>query len=325
MELDLRSLFDLGFATEFRSEKIPLKRIGMVSVITRKKVLIPRHSEVHGRVHSEARNRTVIRRKNKYFKKANHLTKRLFRLFRLSRIISLYEIQCGGSGMFIPDPGSDFIPSRIRTVSIPDPGSSSKNLSILTPKKQKNGFYALKNMIKKAPNPGSATLRKLQPYLGFMCTAVLIGWYLAPPPSPRIWAHIWGRYCSAKIDDISLWPFDLKYEISEILMSNKNWCWQRPANIVLRNFIILCQTSERQNHWSLLNCWPDSATDGVGLESSGHPACALINLQGKYNLGSAAHQRTKVRQHGKATWRISEHFGAEEVPCCSVVRRAEDP
>jgi hypothetical protein len=37
-------------------------------------------------------------------------------------------------------PGSDFFPSRIRTVSIPDPGSSSKNLSILTPKSQKNGF-----------------------------------------------------------------------------------------------------------------------------------------------------------------------------------------
>ncbi len=43
--------------------------------------------------------------------------------------------QCGGSGMFIPDPGSDFFPSRIRTVAIPDPGSASKNLSILTPKK----------------------------------------------------------------------------------------------------------------------------------------------------------------------------------------------
>ncbi len=47
--------------------------------------------------------------------------------------------QCGGSGMLIPDPGSDFFHpgSRIRTVSILDPGSSSKNLSILTPKKQK--------------------------------------------------------------------------------------------------------------------------------------------------------------------------------------------
>jgi hypothetical protein len=32
-------------------------------------------------------------------------------------------------------PGSDFFPSRIRTVSIQDPGSASKNLSILTQKK----------------------------------------------------------------------------------------------------------------------------------------------------------------------------------------------
>ncbi len=40
-----------------------------------------------------------------------------------------------GSGMFIPDPGSDFFPCRIGPVSIPDPGSSSKNFSILTPKK----------------------------------------------------------------------------------------------------------------------------------------------------------------------------------------------
>jgi hypothetical protein len=36
-------------------------------------------------------------------------------------------------------PGSDFFPSRIRAVSIPDPGSSSKNLSILT---QKIGFWS---------------------------------------------------------------------------------------------------------------------------------------------------------------------------------------
>ncbi len=37
----------------------------------------------------------------------------------------------------IPDPGSDFFPSRIRPVSIPDPGSALENLGILTPKKQK--------------------------------------------------------------------------------------------------------------------------------------------------------------------------------------------
>jgi hypothetical protein len=45
--------------------------------------------------------------------------------------------------MFIPDPGFDFCPSRIRLFSIPDPnfsitdpGSSSKNLSIFIPKKK---------------------------------------------------------------------------------------------------------------------------------------------------------------------------------------------
>ncbi len=79
----------------------------------------------------------------------------------------------------IPDPGSDFFPSRIPDPNCLHPGSSSKNLSILifNPKKaKKKGFWALKNMIrvfnpdpgsgcwlspisdpgvKKAPNPGS--------------------------------------------------------------------------------------------------------------------------------------------------------------------------
>ncbi len=76
-------------------------------------------------------------------------------------------------------PGSDFFPSRIRTVSIPDPGSSSKNLSILTPKKSKKMVSKLKQIwsglfipdpdadflpsripdpgVKKAPNPGSGS------------------------------------------------------------------------------------------------------------------------------------------------------------------------
>ncbi len=36
-------------------------------------------------------------------------------------------------------------------------------------------------------------------YLGFMCTAVLNGWDPATPPPPRIGAHMWGRYWSAKI------------------------------------------------------------------------------------------------------------------------------
>jgi hypothetical protein len=34
--------------------------------------------------------------------------------------------QCCGSGMCIPDPGSEFFPSRILIFSISDPGSASK-------------------------------------------------------------------------------------------------------------------------------------------------------------------------------------------------------
>ncbi len=44
----------------------------------------------------------------------------------------------------IPDPTFFHPGSRIRTVSIPDPGSSSKNLSILTPKKAKKWFLSSK-------------------------------------------------------------------------------------------------------------------------------------------------------------------------------------
>ncbi len=43
---------------------------------------------------------------------------------------------------------------RIRLFSIPDPGSASKNLSILILKKPKNGFSALENMIR-VVHPGS--------------------------------------------------------------------------------------------------------------------------------------------------------------------------
>jgi hypothetical protein len=49
---------------------------------------------------------------------------------------------------WIPDPGSEFFPSGVL-----DPGSASKNLSILT---QKNGFSALRNMIR-VFHPGSGS------------------------------------------------------------------------------------------------------------------------------------------------------------------------
>jgi hypothetical protein len=57
-------------ATEYRSEKIPRNRLGMVFVIPRKKVVIPRHSEIYGRVNSEARNGTELHEKNGFYKKS---------------------------------------------------------------------------------------------------------------------------------------------------------------------------------------------------------------------------------------------------------------
>jgi hypothetical protein len=54
----------LGLATEFRSEKIPRNILRIVSVIPRKKVFIPRHSEVYGRVNSEAQNGRKWHEKN---------------------------------------------------------------------------------------------------------------------------------------------------------------------------------------------------------------------------------------------------------------------
>jgi hypothetical protein len=62
--------------------------------------------------------------------------------------------QCCGSGMFIPDPRSDFFPSRIRTVSIPEPGSASKNLSISTQKKPKKWFLSSRKYVR-VVHPGS--------------------------------------------------------------------------------------------------------------------------------------------------------------------------
>ncbi len=65
---------------------------------------------------------------------------------RIQRILITYFLQCCGSGMFIPDPGSDFFPSRIPDPNCLHPGSSSKNLSILTPKKAKKWFPSSKKI-----------------------------------------------------------------------------------------------------------------------------------------------------------------------------------
>jgi hypothetical protein len=54
--------------TEFRSEIIPRHRLGTVSVILLKKVLIPRHSQFRGRTNSEARNGMAFREKISFAK-----------------------------------------------------------------------------------------------------------------------------------------------------------------------------------------------------------------------------------------------------------------
>jgi hypothetical protein len=79
-KLNVTSL-ELGLGTEFRSEKIPRNRLGTVSVILRKKVLIPRYSEFRGRANSEARNgteRSGIPRKNKVLRNRLNIEKNYY-------------------------------------------------------------------------------------------------------------------------------------------------------------------------------------------------------------------------------------------------------
>ncbi len=60
----------VGLGTEFLSEKIPRNRLGMIFVIPRKKVLIPRHSEFRGRANSKRgmeQNGTEFREKIKFY------------------------------------------------------------------------------------------------------------------------------------------------------------------------------------------------------------------------------------------------------------------
>jgi hypothetical protein len=64
------ALSGLGLATEFRSKKTPRNRLGMASIIPQKNVFIPWHSEVYGRVDSEAQNRRKWHEKNLFYKKS---------------------------------------------------------------------------------------------------------------------------------------------------------------------------------------------------------------------------------------------------------------
>jgi hypothetical protein len=57
-------------------------------------------------------------------------------IFLSSLVFKVYQTwsQCCRSGMFIPDPGFEFFPSRFQVYFIPDPRSASKNLRILSQK-----------------------------------------------------------------------------------------------------------------------------------------------------------------------------------------------
>ncbi len=61
------------------------------------------------------------------------------------------------------------------------------------------------------------------------------------PPSPRIWARIRGRYWSAKIDDISLWPSN----------SNKTgWRWKRMFHHFYRKSLFRANTDVSSIFWA---------------------------------------------------------------------------
>jgi hypothetical protein len=72
--------------------------------------------------------------------------------------------------MFIPGPGSDFFPSRIRVSSIPDPRFASKNLSILTSRKYDQGRSSRIRILtfypSRIPDPG---VKKAPEWLERLC------------------------------------------------------------------------------------------------------------------------------------------------------------
>jgi hypothetical protein len=105
--------------------------------------------------------------------------------------------------MFIPDPGSDFFPSRIPDPNCLHPGSRIliKEFKYFNPKKGKKWFLSSKKYdpgcssripdpdadflpsripdpgVKKAPNPGSATLNKRERKYENQCCGSVTFWY----------------------------------------------------------------------------------------------------------------------------------------------------
>ncbi len=91
--------------------------------------------------------------------------------------------------------------SRIRTVSIPDPGSSSKNLSILTPKKAKKWFLS---------------------------SSVADPWHFGVDPDPRIHASDWWIQIRIRIrildPDPSIFVTDLPDASKKVIFLHNFFC-----------------------------------------------------------------------------------------------------
>ncbi len=83
----------------------------------------------------------------------------------------------------------------------------------------------------------------LQSLFGLMCTALLIGWDPATLP-PRIWAHIRGRYWSAKVDDIWV-PYTMFFfgyevgggELNQISPTTTNRKKEKKKEIVIESIL----------------------------------------------------------------------------------------
>ncbi len=73
-------------------------------------------------------------------------------------------------------------------------------------------------------------------------------------PPPRIWAHLGGRYWSAKIDDISLWPpneiIPIWFEerpVVETLLSHSLDMKIEILNIANPNLLLNCKNNNPSN------------------------------------------------------------------------------
>ncbi len=141
--------------------------------------------------------------------------------------------------MFIPDPTFFHPGSRIRTVFIPDPGSLSKNLSILTPKKAKKWFLSSKKwfLSSKKYDPGCSSRIRM---LTFSYPGSPIpdpGVKKAPNPGSRIRIRNTGTYLVPILNNT------VREEISSLLevVLVRNWSDYMDATRMGLSWYLCCE------------------------------------------------------------------------------------